>query len=167
MSLSTPPVPRLVHKALADLREMRQRGIPGLGDADEDLSDLWLSASWQRASNLGMGPVEYARWITVGIWNFANRPEQLAAAQRFRELGGEKGWLLAAAGFTPEAAAEQMRENGRSAVLEGAEAIITLSRLGTILDPAWEPPEDEEEPAPQGPVWSQPARPQHGPIDFS
>lgn len=157
----TPDVPRIVLKAFTELRDLRARGIPGLGDSRDDLSDLWLPASWQRAtSNLGMTPVEYARWVTIGIWNYANRPEQLAAVYRFKTLAGDRGWLLAAAGLTPEAAEAQIAENGLHAVLEGAEAIVTLTKLGTILDPAWEPSEADE-------VGEQAGRGPSEPIDFS
>jgi len=117
---------------------------------------LWLPNSWATAQRIGISSEEYARWVSLGLWNFDGSPGVFRIVKAYRELAGEQAWILAAAGYTPEDATVQVSSVGAAEAIESAEALIALKGLADMLPEAerWETeyPEETERDAETGPI---------------
>jgi hypothetical protein len=92
---------------------------------------LWLEPSWRAAQVRGISDGEFARWMSVGVWNLAGDPGVRRMIDEYRALAGESGWVLASARLTPFAAAVRIRAEGLESVLENIEVIQALSGLAS------------------------------------
>lgn len=151
MIAAEPQVPAEVNAAIINFVESLSQDRAG--DIINQVN-LWLAASWKQAQALGMNEREYCRWIRVGLWNIAGDSTVARNIEVYRALGGRRGHLIPLAGISAEAAVEQAKESGISALIEGCEAVVGLMDLGSdLID------ETDSEPA-------QPPKPSER-IDFS
>jgi hypothetical protein len=112
----------------AKAAQMRAEGDPSMVRGG-----LWLGASWRAAQAEGIDVEEFLRWMDVGLWNLAGEPRVLSVVGVLRRIAGDKGWMLARARLSPEAALEQFYEDGAEAVLEAAEVAYALTSMAEGL----------------------------------
>ena len=135
----------------------------GLPNAQRNPSQvgLWLGPSWRTASRIGISENEYVHWVRLGLWNIEGDPPTGMRVRQYREIAGDQGWLLAAAGVSVEGALTQVAEVGIEDLLEAAEAMVALSEMADML------PDHDDFHKPEPEVEHVPPPKDTGPIDFS
>lgn len=145
----SPGLPPRIEQAA---REARSRNLKAGMKAWATLG-LWLPNSWATAKRMGISEEEYVRWINLGLWNLDGDPGTREDVAAYRAIAGPHGWILAAAGLSPQQAAAQAQADGVSSVVESAQALIALQGLAEDLpeEDRWISPElasQQEDPEP-------------------
>ena len=83
-----------------------------------------------------MSAGEYLHWVDAGCWNLAGDPRVMQQVGVFRQIAGERGWMLAAAGMDPAEALTQFYAHGAAAVLASAQVMLALEnpQLAGLLE---------------------------------